>query len=65
MRLDGAWYCVDVTWNNSYEDMGSDDRHTHKYFNVTSDFLREQNHQWDYRNVPEAGDSRYAWKNIK
>lgn len=62
VKLDGAWYCVDVTWNNSYEDAGFSARYTHKYFNVTSDWMRESDHQWDYRNVPEATADRYSWK---
>ena len=61
VRLDGAWYCVDVTWNNSYEDVGGPAKTTHKYFNVTSAMLRENQHQWDYRNVPEATATRYRW----
>lgn len=65
VRLDGEWYCVDVTWNNTYEDIGRDDKSTHKYFNVSSDYMREKNHQWDYRNVPEADATRYSWNRIQ
>ena len=65
VRLDGEWYCVDVTWNNSYEDAGGSAASAHKYFNVTSDFLRECNHQWDYRNVPETDAARYSWNRIR
>lgn len=46
VRLDGAWYCVDVTW-----DLGK--RRT-SYFNVTSDWMAKTDHQWDYENVPET-----------
>ncbi|MGN1002204.1 MAG: transglutaminase domain-containing protein [Oscillospiraceae bacterium] len=48
--LDGTWYCVDATW-----DAG---RGTWSYFNVTSVWMAETNHQWDYENVPlaTAGD---------
>ncbi len=61
VRLDGEWYCVDVTWNNSYEDVGGPVKAAHKYFNVTSAMLRDNQHQWDYRNVPEATATRYRW----
>ena len=61
VRLDGEWYCVDVTWNNSYEDVGQTGKVAHKYFNVTSTVLRENQHQWDYRNVPETTATRYRW----
>lgn len=61
VRLDGEWYGVDVTWNNSYEDVGYDSRFTHNYFNMTSETLRESDHQWDYLNTPEATGTRYCW----
>ena len=46
VQLDGVWYCVDVTWD--------DTDHRHRFFNVTSQYMRETNHQWDESNVPEA-----------
>ena len=49
VRLDGNWYCVDVTW-----DLGSEDPRNWRYFNVTSDYMARSNHQWDYGSVPEA-----------
>ena len=48
VRLDGAWYCVDATW-----DMGMLPKEWH-YFNVTSDYMAQTDHQWDYASVPEA-----------
>ena len=48
VRLDGAWYCVDATW-----DMGMLLKEWH-YFNVTSDYMAQTDHQWDYETVPEA-----------
>ena len=52
VRLDGKWYCVDVTWDaNGREQLGDD--YTLRYFNVTSDEMAK-NHQWDYANTPEA-----------
>ena len=49
VRLDGEWYCVDVTWDDP-----SGGVPYHLYFNVSSDFLRLTDHQWDYQNVPET-----------
>ena len=64
VKLEGEWYCVDPTWDASYhgylqgeELMAS----THRYFNVTSDYMRQTDHQWDYDNVPEATATRFRW----
>lgn len=48
VRLDGEWYCVDATW-----DMGIPEQYW-SYFNVTSDWMADTDHQWDYASVPEA-----------
>lgn len=48
VRLDGDWYCVDVTW-----DMGLPEKYW-CYFNVTSDYMAATDHQWHYASVPEA-----------
>ena len=50
VRLGGAWYCVDPTW-----DLGKDESESEwDYFNVTSDRMAATDHQWDYDAVPEA-----------
>ena len=49
VRLDGEWYCVDVTWDDP-----SGGNPSHAYFNVSSEIMRLTNHQWDYQNVPET-----------
>lgn len=52
VKLDGEWYCVDVTWDaNGREQMG--DGYEWRYLNLTSDEMGK-NHQWDYANTPEA-----------
>lgn len=56
VRLDGAWYCVDVTWDDP-----SGGSPGHRYFNVTSQFMRGTNHQWDEEGVPEATATDYCW----
>ena len=56
VRLDGDWYCVDLTW----DDTGSSV--SHGFFNVTSNYMRQTNHQWDYDTVPEAEGLAYAYR---
>ena len=56
VRLNGNWYCVDVTWDSNYREYGysrgrESDWH---YFNITSDEMAATDHQWDYAHVPEA-----------
>lgn len=57
VKLEGDWYCVDPTWNLSFWKNGRG----YGYFNVTSQKMRDTNHQWDYRNVPEATATRFHW----
>lgn len=55
VRLNGQWYCVDVTWDaNRREYGGSGKQKEWSYFNVTSDYMADSDHQWDYANTPEA-----------
>lgn len=65
VRLEGEWYCVDPTWNDAtsmeYVPEKEWARTHHIYFNVTSDFMRESDHQWDYTAVPEATATRFFW----
>ena len=60
VRLDGEWYCVDVTWDDPSLGGGSAAVH-HRYFNVTSDWMRQTDHQWEYLYVPEADATAYRW----
>lgn len=48
VRLSGNWYCVDPTWDEG------DPPDFFSYFNVTSDWMAQTDHQWDYASVPEA-----------
>ena len=59
LKLDGDWYCVDTTWDDP---MGWSGSITYTYFNITSDTMRETDHQWDYTDVPEAAGTKYAYK---
>lgn len=55
VRLDGQWYCLDVTWDANYRESGKRrGREYWSYFNVTSDYMADTDHQWDYANTPEA-----------
>ena len=64
VKLDGDWYAVDLTWDDA---IGLEHRPAagapghHRYFNVTSAYLLETDHQWDYDAVPEAAGTDYAW----
>ncbi len=69
VRLEGEWYCVDPTWNDPVGDLSHTGKAVlwqihHRYFNVTSDYMRQTNHQWDYLNVPEASATRFFWDGI-
>lgn len=62
VKLDGEWYCVDVTWDDPT--MGSGNGNSvvhHRYFNVTSQHMRDTDHQWEYLYVPESTATYYRW----
>lgn len=58
VRLDNEWYCVDVTWDDP-----TGTSPTHRYFNVTSQFMRQTNHEWAAGSLPEATATRWAYQN--
>jgi hypothetical protein len=61
VRLDdGEWYCVDVTWDDTADVLGREGAPTgRKYFNVTSDFMFYNDHQWDPEGIPVATSTRF------
>ena len=59
--LDGAWYCVDVTWDDPTTRATVSADTAHRFFNVTSAYMRETDHQWEEAAVPEAAGTAYAW----
>lgn len=61
VRLDGEWYGVDVTWDDPAVTIPVPEQTAHRYFNVTSEFLRDNDHQWDAA-VPEAEGTAWAWQ---
>ena len=56
VRLNGNWYCLDVTWDANYREQKytAGREKDWIYFNITSDEMAASDHQWDYANVPEA-----------
>ena len=58
VKLDGEWYCADPTWDligrADRLPEGFDTSKLFSYFNVTSDWMAQTDHQWDYEDVPEA-----------
>ena len=61
VSLDGEWYCVDVTWDDPTTYSSVSRLTAHMYFNVTSEYLRGRDHQWDASSVSEAAATTYAW----
>lgn len=61
VKLEGEWYCVDVTWDDPVTSGTLPASMYHQYFNVTSDYLRWTDHQWDDSGVPEATATAFAW----
>lgn len=53
IRLNGEWYCVDISWDIPYHDSGKDVREW-RFFNTASNYMAKTGHQWGYDNIPEA-----------
>lgn len=60
VRLNGNWYCVDVTWDANYRELGTSSGADWYFFNITSDRMALLNHQWDYGSTPEATATDYG-----
>lgn len=60
--LDGEWYCVDVTWDDPTTSGTVSQRSAHRFFNVTSQHMRDTDHQWDETAIPEATGTAWAWQ---
>jgi transglutaminase/protease-like cytokinesis protein 3 len=60
VRLDGEWYCVDLTWNDPTLESDAEAWDYHMFFNVTSDYMRETEHIWDDEDTPEATGTAYG-----
>ncbi|MCL1828099.1 MAG: DUF4358 domain-containing protein [Oscillospiraceae bacterium] len=55
VRIDGEWYCTDVTWNDPVGGRGTV-AEKHRFLNVTSRYMRETKHLWDEASTPVAGE---------
>ena len=53
VRLDGEWYCVDVTWDDPISLIKTPEIH-HRYFNVNSAYMKDSGHIWDESAFPES-----------
>ncbi len=57
VKLNGKWYCADPTWDHIDVDQDYPIEQLmplYEYFNVTSQYMADTDHQWDYDNTPEA-----------
>lgn len=57
VKLEGAWYHVDVTWDDPVGDM---DIISHEYFNM-ADVQICRDHQWVNENYPSAVGTKYSY----
>lgn len=55
--LDGAWYHVDVTFDDP---VGSEGLVSHKYFNIT-DAEMNMDHMWEHSDYPMAVGNKYSY----
>ena len=55
--IDGQWYNVDVTWNDPVALIQTTEM-KHRFFNVSSAFMKETRHQWDESTTPEANAAK-------
>lgn len=63
IQLDDEWYYVDATWDDPVPD--EENRLAlHKYFNVTEDFLKNNEHVWDSSNLPKANSTKYSYEKM-
>lgn len=61
VQLGEDWYAVDVTWDDPVASFEIPPYMAHMYFNVTSNFLRQNDHSWAPEGVPEASGMALAW----
>ncbi len=62
VKIGGAYYHVDATWNDPITSSGRQILR-HDYFNVT-DAVLEKTHQWDRSQYPFAGSTQYNYENV-
>jgi len=57
VKLDGAWYHIDVTWDDPLPDRKGEVRY--QYF-LVSDRQLSQDHTWDYASFPAATSEKFS-----
>ena len=57
VRIDGNWYCVDVTWNDPITSNPTR-AIQHRFFNVTTAFMIVTGHEWDQDSTPMADSEK-------
>ncbi len=62
VKLDDEWYVVDVTWDDPVSNGKDTGRVSYTFFNVTSDFIRNYDHQWNEDGIPVADSSKYSYR---
>lgn len=60
VSLDGEWYYVDVTWDDPVPDSNVAVT-VHEFFNVTEEKMRNTDHEWDLKNLPDAKSYKYSY----
>lgn len=60
VEIENGWYYVDVTWDDPVPDH-SGRLVTHKYFNVTEEFMRETGHVWDTSGLEKTVADAYLY----
>ena len=64
VKLGQDWYCVDITWDRNHYDDG-DLKLKHKFFNCTSEFMKQNSHVWDEPDCPAANGTKYSYIKMK
>ena len=57
VRIDGNWYCVDVTWNDPIGGRQTLEMQR-RFFNVTTEYMRITGHEWDESTTPVADSGK-------
>lgn len=60
VHLDGKWLCADVTWDLGVRGL----QENFCYFNVSSQYLADTGHQWDYTAYPLAEGPGVRWEDM-
>ena len=61
VKVDGAWYHLDTTWNDPVPDRGQGVRYS--YF-LASDAQMKQDHVWLAENYPQATSQQYTFMHV-